>query len=559
PNTLSALSYVYGVRLDPEPARLNQDIVLRLPYEPGGLSEPPVAAFFDSTLGDFVQIESSVAGGYVNITLEAGDDKVSSSSQAGVKASALSPPGASPPVGQKLRAAFNTIGSSLWWVTGLPNQKLEDDNFLVLYNTRDGTTEAYAQKLLDALDHSRWYLKGLDYAVPSGQVIVKTAPWVTRLTESEGFAPGLGTLSNWYIFFNDKLSDDEIRVTTAHELFHVIQMENMSFLARALTVPAWWREGTGTWAEYAVYPDVKTYTDRLPAGGDFVKIGFDDWSYLGASQQYATVAFAIYLEEKKGQGSIKQVFGRMGALTPFALALAEVTGDLPGFLTNFLKDFWMQNYGPAKTWGMDNLAPTVYLKAPATTVVNLTVPALSSGMVRVYYYEGQAPNPPDSFSQASGSVARMSLGCGKTDIYVLDASKSQLAKLSSEGSHVLDRLDSYEPLSPLYFLYVNSDGLVSCDVTVVLETPSISWFYPNSIPVSQLTNVVIDGGGFGPMEGKVTGGNVTSWSGGSITVGMTPGSAGEQPLIVETAEGVRSNPKTITVYVPTPTPTPAPR
>lgn len=554
PDSGAILGYEYRVQFEPEPVALLKDITLHLPYDPATLPEDPRAALFDEELGDFIPLDAQVADGYVTLTLFAGryEDPAT-----GAGANRVGQPRSADYWGQRLVGGINKAARSLWWVVGLPNEKVENAYFVVLYNTRDGVTEAYAQKLLDALTYSMAVFDMQGYTQPSSQVIVKIAPWLTKGTQSEGFVPGIGTLGNWYMFFNDQLSDDEIRVTAAHEYFHILQKENMSAGARFVSAPTWWLEGTATWGEYLVYPDISSYQMRIEAGGDFVHRSFPaGWGSLDANQQYATVAFAIYLEKKVGGNTIQRIFGAMGVDTSFEEALTSVVGNLAPFYTQFALDYWQQNYTPAEEWNLINFIPNQRLIS-AETAIHFTGDRMTSFLTKVYTNQGAL------FAQASGGLLRAESMCAGAEgavVHLLDGTRRTiLASFRNDADpipiHKLAPFSTYDPRNPLYLLFVNARPQ-SCAVTMKMETPLISGLSPTTMAKGDIRVVTIDGGGFGEEDGNVSvsgldaTAEVVSWQKNRIyvTIALNDGEeTGTLSVRVVRKEGISSNAGSVTV------------
>jgi hypothetical protein len=418
-------------------------------------------------------------------------------------------------------------------------------------------SEIYAQSLLNALTYARSVLQGQGYTQPSRQVIVKIAPWLTAGTQSEGFVPGIGTLGNWYMFFSDKLSDDEMRVTAAHEYFHILQKENMSAGARFVTAPTWWLEGTATWAEYLVYPDLSSYHIRIEAGGDFLHRNFSaGWGGLDANQQYATVAFALYLEEVIGGNTIKQIFGNLGVNTSFEEALTPLVGDLATFYAEFAQAYWRQNYAPAQAWNLINFIPNQRL-TDAENSVSFTAGGMTSFLTKVYGTEGGL------LAGASGGLLRAESMCeGEAGavVYLLDGERSTvLASFRNEADpipiHKLAPFSTYDLRNPLYLLFINARPQ-SCPVTMMFETPIVNRLIPETMSKGDVRVVTIEGGGFGEEIGTVSvsglaaTADVVSWQKNRIYVTIALADSeetGELSVRVVRAEGISSNARNVTV------------
>lgn len=542
-DTLTASSYNYQVKITPDPPQLLQPIVLRLPYDPGRPGDPPQAAYFDSGAGDLVRLDSTLANGYVNITFPVGTYS-------------STPPLMAPaavPVSSDLKAepvrwgSFNQIASSLWWAVGLPNGVLVDPHFSVYYNTHD-VSETYAQAVLDALNEAWNKFSGLGYTMPSNPVIVKIANWLTT-----GQRPGATTtlLYNYHIFLSGTLSTEMLQDTAVHEFFHVLQRKSPGYG----NAPTWFREGTATWAQWVVYPGHTGYLNEISGSLDFLKTGFDSWSGLQVEQQYATMALAAYLEQKKGEGTIKSILDLMGSLS-LRGALDLVTGNWGTFYTQFAKDYWMQKFAPVDAWNLEPAMQVVTVTQPSNTIYYQGTPALSSGLIKAYY--GNTPNPPDSFSQGVDSVVRMPNSCTLGEAWVFDKGKNilgsfigQIDPLGPGFAAPLRKIGNYTAANPAYFLYING-GSATCSQELVWEAPTVSSLGPYAVTRNTPTQISISGSGFGPKIGQVVaGGGIytpTIWHSGSVTFTL-PGQStpGTITIRLQTPTGALSNPKTLTI------------
>ncbi|MFV9507175.1 MAG: IPT/TIG domain-containing protein [Oscillochloridaceae bacterium umkhey_bin13] len=544
----------YGFQITPEVTSLQRDLLLHLPAPTA--NGTPVMAFYDEVLQDACSIPSEsdpTTPGYQLVRLPAGTYPLSTSQFQSASE------GITPLASQGwLRRSLNWLGSTrVWNAVGLPNEKVENAYFSVLYNTRDGVSETYAQRLLDALMTSRTTLSGLGYPVPSSQVIVKIAPWATKITESDGFVPGIGTLGNWYMFFNDQLDDDELKATAAHEFFHIVQKETST--SARLIAPTWWMEGTAVWAEYAVFPSITSYQQRITTGGDFITKGLRNWNG-SAESQYATVAFAIFLEDEYGAGTIKKVFEALGPLTGIEGALEQVTGkSLAEQIERFALVYFQQQQAPYRDWTIVNAISTYALAQASNDLFSRTPPALSAHLVRATYDPNKSPDAPISFTASDGSVARMMTGCTTMRAWMLDAQRqpigmSFIGEPDPNQGQVLERLGDYRANNPLYALVVPGDQL--CAIRLILETPTVTGISPASVIQGHAATITVYGQGFGPSEGLrvLAGGSSYSPSSfGPNSVSFTfPASAypGTVSVRIQHKSGPISNPATLTITAP---------
>jgi hypothetical protein len=550
--TYSARSRGYYAIYDPEPGRLDAAITMKIPYDPDAVSTPPQAAVYAPTLDDLLNLTSSTDGDYVALTYPAGDyaagDGPDPLSASAVEIAETSEGG----LGYRVKGALNAVSDGIYWATGLPNAMVGDANFAVIYHTDDGVSDTYAGTLYSALDQARTSYRNLGYAMPDKQIVVKIAPWATRLTGAEGFVPQQSLFGYYYMFVNDQLTTADLQTTAAHELFHIAQSETASWSG---WLPKWWTEGTAVWAEYNEYPSSPSPVERIEYGGDFVQVPYREWGEeLTTEQAYGAAAFAIYLDEVHDNAAFG-VFTQVDAFTDVYDALAAVVGDEAAFYADFAEAYWKQTYATASTWPLYKFVEEDHFTTYEHRVAYNTGGSLSSFMSN-WFYDGTT-TPPDSYTGASGSALRVANPCVGRSLYILDGDKqTTLAsviddQVSPNGGFALDPLGTYDRQNQLYFLVINREVAdPACALEVWLETPTIESISPTSVPAGQTTQVTITGGGFGPVKGFVSNAGVVpgGWSENQITVEVTPESVGEIELVVHHDIGdVGSSPATLTV------------
>ncbi len=201
-DAISDPSLVYHFSFDPEVTQLDQDVTLHLPRVPGGGA--PLMAFFDPQTGDPFPVElqaDPTMANHVILTIPAG---AYPASQALDPASLLQmAKTGGPPAGRNtaalkpqanwLRRGLNWLGSTgVWHAVGLPNDRIETNHFVILFNTND-CTPTYAGDMLDAFEEAYSHFQPQGYSMPAEQVYVKVAPWVAS-TSTPGVTPGIGSL-----------------------------------------------------------------------------------------------------------------------------------------------------------------------------------------------------------------------------------------------------------------------------------------------------------------------------------------------------------------------------
>jgi hypothetical protein len=560
--------YRQSYRFTPAPTHLSSDLRFGVPLGTG--DEFPMPAFFDNGAADgvptayqqsmYVPIAHQIDGaaGYVDVVLAAGDygpQEASADPQRAegpatpvVRSTALN---AVSWLGQRImEIGVNEIGGYLWWKVGLPNEKVEDDHFTILYNTREGMSLDKALAAHEGLTMARTHFMTRGYIVPES-VIVTLDPGL----DAEGSTSGLGRLAHWNMTLGGWQVDDDLRSSAAHELFHIIQYENMSYAARAKkTMWGWWMEGTAVWAEEVLFPGQNSAADWVKKGADFIRQGVGNYGSLTDEQEYACVALILHLE-KEHDGAVLEILQALGVLTSPADALREKVGGMAAFLDGFARSYFGGVDEPYKSWDLSKaFLPQKVLANPSTQLIDVGMPSESAIAVKA------ATDPtktlPVSFDEASGSVVRAPHKVMVQTTFVLDKAGNELGSMigttKPEGI-VLGKASTYGPTNPLTVIHVNAeyDGFARTS-DVAFDVPTLDSVSPASFDYESAVTLTLNGGGFGPSDG----GNelrrvlvfygereASSWGPDTITVNLpantvTPMSV---PIQVRDVAGVTSN------------------
>jgi hypothetical protein len=587
-DTISDASLVYHFSFDPEVTQLNHDLTLHLPRVAD--SGVPVMAFFDPQTGDPFPVESQAdptMADHVVLTIPAGAYPASQALDSADllrMAKAGGPPGGgdSPslkPQANWLRRSLNWLGSTgVWHAVGLPNDKIETNHFVILFNTND-CTPTYAGDMLDAFEEAYSHFQTQGYTMPGERVYVKVAPWVASKS-TPGVTPGIGSLFNFYIFMNNAMASEYLQDTAVHEFMHVLQKTNATPDGRYMN-PTWWEEATAVWAQYDVYPAHRGYYDGdiHPAFGEnFMRTGFDSWNSMSAEQMYAAMSLAEYLTQNYGSNAVLLTFINMSvdwnALVGVQKSIEIVTGKkFDDFYSEFAKAYWTQSFEPVKSWTfVDNLTnPLDYasnaifplaINQPVNSVFQQgNIASLSSGMVKIY---AASSGLPVSFNDtlAQGSIARIQNTCTGMMFYFYDAGLQPVNDWKFEGEVLPGydelfydkRLGEFKVTSPVYLIYMDrSYGYTaSCAPRLTLEQPTITSVSPQSVAKNTTTRFTVSGGGFGPTAGSIVIGGETvepaTWSPGSVSFDWNSGSLpGTVTVAVITHKSAFSNRLTITI------------
>jgi hypothetical protein len=555
-------------RFTPEPDHLSADVRFGVPLGHG--DDPPTPAFFDDGAAAdvpdayrqsmYVPIEHRIDGsaGYVDVVLAAGDYGPRAASRArrapagGQRWKALD---AVSWLGHRIsQVGVNQIGGYLWWKVGLPNEKIEDGHFTVLFNTRAGVTADKALAAHEGLSMARTRFATWGYAVPDW-VIVTLDPDL----DSEGSTSGLGRLAHWNMALGAWQADDDLRSAAAHELFHVIQYENMSYAARAKKkLWDWWMEGTAVWAEEVLFPGENSAADWVRQGADFIHQGLSNYGSLTDAQEYACVALVTYLEQEH-PGAVLEILQALGVLTSPADALRTKVGSMATFLDGFARSYFGGLGEPFASWDRSRaFLPPRVLSEPATPLVDRGLPPESAVAVRAATDPARAV--PVSFDEASGSVVRADHRAMLQTTVVLDRAGTVLGTVVGttrpEGV-VLAKAATFGPTNPLTVIHVNGEYEAPArNPSVAFEVPTLDTVSPATFSYQGPVTLTLRGGGFGP--GAVGGAlrrvlvfygerEATAWDPETITVSLPANSVTPMtvPIQVRTAAGVVSNTRTV--------------
>lgn len=555
----------------PQPDRLSGTLRFGIP-DGGGGDDLPRPAFFDNGAADGVpeawQMSAYVpiafdhdgAGGYVDLVLPAGEyDAPGIRDEAASSARAARRPVLGPRVlesvvdaGVWLGNQVNDIGANLWWKVGLPNEKIADEHFTVLYNTRAGMTEDRALAVHEGLSMAHTRFRTWGYEVP-GHVIVT----LDRDLAEEGSASGLGRLGHWNASVAGWLAFDDLTSVSAHELFHIIQYENMSYAARALKSQwKWFLEGSAVWAEMITFPESNSAKDYTKAGSDFVHLGLDGLGAASDDQAYAAAGLIDHLE-KQHEGAVLEILQAVGVLTAPDDALRTVVGDVPAFLEGFALAYFGGQEAPYSGWDLSKaFLPPRVLANPSTPLINRGMPPESIVAVRAATDPGTPP--PTSYADATGSVLRASHMSEFQRTLLLDGTgkvKDRLDGKSMPQGIALAKAETFTPANPLVVVHVNGDpaGSFARDPSVVFEVPTLDQVTPATFHYASAVDLTATGGGFG--DGAAKGSLVvfyqehatSQWTDASVTARLPANTVTpmDVPVVVRHKAGVDSNVRTV--------------
>jgi hypothetical protein len=127
---------------------------------------------------------------------------------------------------------------------------------------------------------------------------------------------------------------DAVRITTAHEFFHVIQFR----YSYDLTL-SWWMEQSAVWMEEREWDDVNDYLAYLPYFFNYKSYALD--SNTG-NYKYGAAIWAIYLAKKFGDDQIKWIWKQIESTGKLSISVFDEV--IPAGLGEAYREFMVWNY-----------------------------------------------------------------------------------------------------------------------------------------------------------------------------------------------------------------------
>jgi hypothetical protein len=173
-----------------------------------------------------------------------------------------------------------------------------------------------------------------------------------------GYAYNLPGLDNDYLQLDDDYSEtltyttsglDGMRVTLAHELFHVMQFTYVNYVSGN----QWWMEATATSMEDVMYDDINDYHQYLEPYEPWGVLIYEDPSFAldNASEpghMYGAAVFPHYLRSRWGDWALRGIQYTFEVQAEAGLTTAVIVGALESHfgssIQSLLADFWLWSY-----------------------------------------------------------------------------------------------------------------------------------------------------------------------------------------------------------------------
>jgi hypothetical protein len=226
-----------------------------------------------------------------------------------------------------------------------------EGHFRIFYDTKgpNSSSLAYAQQLGGFLETSWSHeVTTLGFRSPDlgsdGKVevfILELGNTLFGRADTDGFLE-INRDMSWAPPNDDPAGDSTgaLKVTAAHEFFHLIQFATTSFLGR--DGESWWLESSATFMEDEVFDGVNDYRNYLSQFFNSTQVTID--SIDGG---YETVLINKLLKEKFNGGDpkiVKEVLEGLGVFTSTEESMASVLGGKGSSLADGFKHFALWNF-----------------------------------------------------------------------------------------------------------------------------------------------------------------------------------------------------------------------
>ena len=132
-----------------------------------------------------------------------------------------------------------------------------------------------------------------------------------------------------------------LRVTTAHEFHHTIQIGSYGIWPAQPEFDRWFLELTSVWMEHNAYPQIKDYYQYLPDYLQRFKDGFNHSYSFNSSHfgGYERCLWALYLEKRFGKNLMKEIWEGIRTVP----VLNSMAGLFPAHGTTFETEYALFN------------------------------------------------------------------------------------------------------------------------------------------------------------------------------------------------------------------------
>jgi len=220
-----------------------------------------------------------------------------------------------------------------------------EDNVQISYQMTgtDGLTGSQAQDNNNS-GHPD-YVENMGQYIEDALALYIDAGWINPLTCTSntrflvtieyqegtyGYVPG----SSYHrIYMHKNLTDNQNKLTTAHELHHLVQHVYTSCDGDPGPSGSWYRECTSMWAEEFIYDELDGYNGY---DQDFQNEPYRSLDYFesGGLYQYGSVLWNLYIHENFGDNAVKNIWE-----TPIGSTISAQNNYFTSNGSNFTDEF----------------------------------------------------------------------------------------------------------------------------------------------------------------------------------------------------------------------------
>ena len=194
-----------------------------------------------------------------------------------------------------------------------------------------------------------------------------------------GYVPG----SSYHrIYMSKSLSDSQNKLTTSHELHHLVQHAYTGCDGDPGPSGSWYRECTSQWAEEIVWDELNGYEgyDQAFQNEPYRSL---DYFASGGLYQYGSTIWNLYIHENFGDSAVKNIWE-----TPISGTVSAMNNYFTNNGSNFVDEFtkfssWRYftgsrahgNYYEGEFEEADNISPVAITRTATGALVNYTPPS----------------------------------------------------------------------------------------------------------------------------------------------------------------------------------------
>ncbi len=149
----------------------------------------------------------------------------------------------------------------------------------------------------------------------------------------------------WSAVKSGELTDNQLKQSLAHELFHCVQYAQLDMYAGRTGITAWWSEGSADWASGIVYPRMNGEQEWSPSFEQDKSLidQCDPGTNSACGERYSVYATSLFFQDmanQKGNGAVFDLLKHIAvrSRTPQMQAIAA-TPDIDQVFEKFAQDY----------------------------------------------------------------------------------------------------------------------------------------------------------------------------------------------------------------------------